>query len=262
MLYCYQDRQTLCVTLEDPRKEPISESALRAIIIFPLFPLAFLTILFGFLVNLPYGYIPGAPLLPPHAPLALVALPFMCAGFTALSIIYMKLRASAWEGDYGYANAAIDSMPIALLFALLFLPGGMVSVGEYSFWNTFAVAFATILLWSLTFVAYIISFKYVKKPSRFQMWMARCFMIPIFFFTVMSVYAVLSGGRWATLLIAPMCVLLVLSTVLLAVELSVQAYKGREVPVWRYRASYMMGRAILLMYITRCIFDFLPLLFR
>lgn len=262
MLYCYQDRQTLCVTLEDPKKEPISKSALKAIIIFPLFPLAFLLTLFGVLINLPYEYIPGVPLLPPHAPLAFAALPFICAGFAALAVIYIKLRASAWKGDYGYANAIIDSMPIVLLFILLFLPGGMVSVGEYSFWNTFAVAFATILLWSLTFVAYIISFEYVKKPSRFQMRLARYFMAPVFFLTAMSVYAVLSGGRWATLLIAPMCVLLVLSTVLLAVELSVQAYKGREVPVWCYRASYMMSGAILLMYITRCIFDFLPLLFR
>lgn len=134
----------------------------------------------------------------------------------------------------------------------------MTDVGERPFWNTFTLVFAVILLWSLTFVAHVISFKSVKKPSRFQMWMARCFIIPVFFFTAMSVYAVLSGGRWATLSVAPMCVLLVLSTMLLAVELSTQAYKGREVPVWRYRASYMMGGAILMMYPTRFFFDCLP----
>lgn len=87
-------------------------------------------------------------------------------------------------------------------------------------------------------------------------------MAPVFFLTAMSVYAVLSGGRWATLSVAPMCVLLVLSTMLLAVELSAQAYKGREVPVWRYRASYMMGGAILMMYLMHFIFDCLPHLFR
>lgn len=253
MFYCYQDRQTLCVTLEDPGKEPISESALRAIIIFPLFPLAFLMTLFGFLFTLLYGYIAGAPLLLPHAPLMLATLPFVCAGFAALVVIYMKLRASAWEGEYGYANAAIDSIPVATLFTLLFLIGGM---------NTFAITFGTILLWSLTFIAYIISFEYIKKPSHFQMWMARCFIIPGFFFAAMSVYVVLSGGRWATLLVTPMCVLLVLSTMLLAVELSVQAYKGREVPVWRYKASDMMGGAILLMYLAHIFFDLLPLLFK
>lgn len=253
MLYCYQDRQTLCVTLEDPRKEPISASALRAIIIFPLFPLAFLMTLFSFLFTLLYERASGTPLLLPHAPLMLATLPFMCAGFTALAVIYMKLRASAWEGEYGYANAAIDSIPIATLFTLLFLIGGM---------NTFAITFGTILLWSLTFIAYIISFEYVKKPSRLQVWIARCFIIPVFFFAAMSVYVVLSSGRWATLLVTPMCVLLVLSTMLLAVELSAQAYKGREVPVWRYKASNMMSKAILLMYLAHIFFDLLPLLFK
>ena len=59
-----------------------------------------------------------------------------------------------------------------------------------------------------------------------------------------------------------MCVLLVLSTMLLAVELSAQAYKGREVPVWRYRASYMLSGAILLMYLTDTFFYCLPLLLK
>lgn len=134
----------------------------------------------------------------------------------------------------------------------------MTDVGEYPFWNTFTLVFAVILLWSLTLVAYIASFKFGKKPSRFQMRLARYFMAPVFFFTAMSVYVVLSGGRWATLSVAPMCVLLVFSVMLLAVELSTRAYKGREVPVWRYRASYMMGGAILLMYPMRFFFDCLP----
>lgn len=192
-----------------------------------------------------------------HSPLLV-----LCAGFAALAVIYMKLRASAWEGEYGYANAAIDSMLIMLLFVYLLIPGVMTDVGEHPFWNTLTLAFAVILLWSLTLVAYIASFKFVKKPSRFQMRLARYVMAPVFFLTAMSVYVVLSGGRWATLSVAPLCVLLVLSTMLLAVELSAQAYKGREVPVWRYRASYMMGGAILLMYLVHFIFDCLPHLFR
>lgn len=257
MLYPYQDKQTLCVTLEDTGKEPISASALRAFVILPLLPAALAT-LFSFLFTSLSASVLEAPPFPPHAYLTLATLPFFCAGFAALAVIYMKLRASAWEGDYGYANAAIDSILIMLLFVYLLIPGVMTDVGERPFWNTFTLVFAVILLWSLTFVAHVISFKSVKKPSRFQMWMARCFIIPVFFFTAMSVYAVLSGGRWATLSVAPMCVLLVLSTMLLAVELSTQAYKGREVPVWRYRASYMMGGAILMMYPTRFFFDCLP----
>lgn len=83
----------------------------------------------------------------------------MCAGFAALAVIYMKLRASAWEGEYGYANAAIDSMLIMLLFIYLIIPGVMTDVGERPFWNTFTLVFAVILLWSLTFVSYIVSFK-------------------------------------------------------------------------------------------------------
>lgn len=40
MLYPYQDKETLCVTLEDPGKEAISDFALQAIVLFPLFPAA------------------------------------------------------------------------------------------------------------------------------------------------------------------------------------------------------------------------------
>lgn len=163
----------------------------------------------------------------------------------------------AWRCESGHGfNAHYSS------FRLSFFPEFMFSGGEYSYWNTFAVAFTVILLWPLTFVAYIVSFKFIKKPSRFQMRLARYFMVPVFFLTAMSVYAVLSGGRWATLFVAPMCVLLVLSTMLLAVELSAQAYRGDEVPVWRYRASYMMGGVLLLMYPMHFVFDYLPLLFK
>ena len=188
----------------------------------------------------------------------------MCAGFAAVAVIYMKLRTGTGEGiEYGDdVKAAMDSWPIMMLFAFLLLSGGMFDRGEYPFWNTFALAFTVILLWSLTFVAYIVSFKFIKKPSRLQMRLARYFMAPDFFLTAMSVYVVLSGGEWATLLVGPMCVLLILSTMLLAAELSAQAYKGREVPVWRYRASYMMGGAILLTYPMPCFFDCLPLLLK
>lgn len=262
MLYPYQDKETLCVTLEDTGKEAISEFALRAIVVFPLFPAALAT-LFSFLFTLLSASDLKAPLFQPHAYLALATLPFLCAGFAALAFIYRKLRTRTGESaGHGDVRAAMDSMPIILLFAYLLFPEFMFSGGEYSYWNTFAVAFTVILLWPLTFVAYIVSFKFIKKPSRFQMRLARYFMVPVFFLTAMSVYAVLSGGRWATLFVAPMCVLLVLSTMLLAVELSAQAYRGDEVPVWRYRASYMMGGVLLLMYPMHFVFDYLPLLFK
>lgn len=264
MLYPYQDKETLCVTLEAPGKEAISDFALRAIVVFPLFPVAFLMTLSSFVFAMLSAHVSGTPLFSPYVPLTLVTLPFMCAGFAALAVIYMKLRTGTGEGvGYGDdAKAAMDSWPIMMLFAFLLLSGGMFDRREYPFWNTFALAFAVILLWSLTFVAYIVSFKFIKKPSRLQMRLARYFMAPAFFLTAMSVHVVLSGGEWATLLVGPMCVLLILSTMLLAVELSAQAYKGREVPVWRYRASYMMGGAILLTYPMPCFFDCLPLLLK
>lgn len=262
MIYPYQDNETLCVTLEDPGKEAISEFALRAIVVFPLFPTALAT-LFSFLFTLLSTSDLKAPLFPPHAYLALATLPFLCAGFAALAFIYRKLRTRTGESaGHGDARVAMDSMPIMLLFVYLLIPGVMTDVGERPFWNAFTFVFAVILLWSLTFVAYIVSFKFVKKPSRFQMRLARYFTAPVFFLTAISVYVVLSGGRWATLSVAPMCVLLVLSTMLLAVELSTRAYKGREVPVWRYRPSYMMGGAILMMYPMRFFFDCLPLLLK
>ena len=188
----------------------------------------------------------------------------MCAGFAALAVIYMKLRTGTGEGaEHGDdVKATMDSWFFMMLFAFLIFKEGMFGRGEYPFWNAFAVAFAVILLWSLTFVAYIVSFKFVKKPSCLQMRLARYFMAPTFFLTAMSVHVVLSGGEWATLLVGPMCVLLVLSTMLLAVELSAQAYRGREVPVWRYRTSYMMGGVLLLMYPMHFVFDYLPLLFK
>ena len=46
------------------------------------------------------------------------------------------------------------------------------------------------------------------------------------------------------------------------VELSAQAYKGREVPVWRYNVSEVMSGAILLMYLTDTFFYCLPLLLK
>lgn len=262
MLYPYQDKETLCVTLEDPGKEAISDFALQAIVLFPLFP-AILAILFSFLFASLSTSALDAPLFSPHAYLALAALPFLCAGFAALAIIYMKLRTGTGESTgHGDARAAMNSMPIMLLFIYLLIPGVMTDVGERPFWNTFTLAFAAILLWSLTFVAYIFSFKFVKKPSSFQTWANRCVMIPTFFCAAASVHVVLSGDMWATKFVGPMYVLLALSVACLAVELSAQAYRGREVPVWRYRASYMMGGAILMMYLMHFIFDCLPHMFR
>lgn len=86
-------------------------------------------------------------------------------------------------------------------------------------------------------------------------------MIPTFFCAAASVHVVLSGDMWATKLVGPMYVLLALSVACLAVELSVQAYKGREVPVWRYNVGEVMSGAIFLMYLMHFFFT-CPLLFK
>ena len=75
-------------------------------------------------------------------------------------------------------------------------------------------------------------------------------MIPTFFCTATSVHVVLSGDMWATKFVGPMYVLLALSIVCLAVELSAQAHKGHEVPVWRYNVSEVMSGAIILMFLA------------
>lgn len=148
MLYPYQDKETLCVTLEAPGKEAISDFALRAIVVFPLFPVAFLMTLGSFVFAMLSAHVSGTPLFPPYVPLTLVTLPFMCAGFAALAVIYVKLRTGTGEGvEYGDdVKAAMDSWPIMMLFAFLILSGGMFDRGEYPFWNTFALAFTVILL--------------------------------------------------------------------------------------------------------------------
>lgn len=91
MLYPYQDEETLCVTLEDPGKEAISEFALRAIVVFPLFPAALAT-LFSFLFTLLSASDLKAPLFQPHAYLALATLPFLCAGFAALAFLMYPMH--------------------------------------------------------------------------------------------------------------------------------------------------------------------------
>ena len=82
-------------------------------------------------------------------------------------------------------------------------------------------------------------------------------MIPAFFCAAASVHVVLSGDMWATKFVGPMYVLLALSVACLAVELSVQAYKGREVPVWRYNVGEVMSGAICLTFLTDVSFGFI-----
>lgn len=278
MLYPYQDKQALCVTPEDPEKETISKSALNIFAFQPLLYVAAIApLFFSYAVFMMSAWIDKTEerfgqkrttqellsvfQFPPHAAWALSTIPFICLGLAALVAIYMKLRTRA-EGDAigGTTYAHFETFfPFTLLsFAIM---SEMFAPGKLTLWNILTICFGSVLLWSLTFVAYIASFKFVKKPSRFQTWVNRCIMIPAFFLTAASAHVVLSGDRWATVFVAPMCVLLVLSTLLFAVELSAQAYKGREVPVWRYRASHMMSGAIFLMYLMHFFFT-CPLLFK
>ena len=250
MLYPYQDKQTLCVTLEH-KGETISKAALNIVLIFT--PLSIVPImLFSMLISV------RANAAMHHTLLALTAVPFMCAGLIALIVAYMKLRTHVGEGiPSGETYAEFDSMCVVFIYVFAVVPMAMFTPGGSTTWRIFAITFTTILLSLLTFVAYIISFKFIKMPSRFQMWANRCVMLPTFVGAVISTYAVVSGDRYAAAFVGPMYALLVLSVVCLAVELSAQAYKGREVPVWRYKAGVTMGLSICLTAYADMAFDLL-----
>lgn len=195
--------------------------------------------------------------LPPHATWTLSVLPLMCVGLATLVAIYMKLRTRAEREDiFGttYARLATFTPFMFLSFAVL---SKIFAPGEFPLWNVLTICFSSILLWSLALVAYVISFKFIKKPSSFQTWANRCVMIPTFFCAAASVHVVLSGDMWATKFVGPMYVLLALSVACLAVELSAQAYKGREVPVWRYNVGEVMSGAICLTFLTDVSFGFI-----
>jgi membrane protein len=280
MLYPYQDKQTLCVALEDTGEEAISKPVLNIIAFQPLLYVAVIAPLFlsyaAYMVHAVGLDEPEEPLgqkrsiqyllsifhLPPHATWTLSTLPLMCVGLATLVAIYMKLRTYAEREDVvgtTYAHFATFTPFIFLSFAVL---SKIFAPGDFPLWNVLAICFGSILLWPLALVAYVISFKFIKKPSSFQTWANRCVMIPAFFCAAASVHVVLSGDMWATKFVGPMYVLLALSVACLAVELSAQAYKGREVPVWRYNVSEVMSGAILLMYLTDTFFGCLPLLLK
>lgn len=280
MLYPYQDKQTLCVALEDTGEEAISKPVLNIITFQPLLYVAVIAPLFlsyaAYMVHAVGLDEPEEPLgqkrsiqyllsifqLPPHATWTLSILPLMCVGLATLVAIYMKLRTYAEREDVvgtTYAHFATFTPFIFLSFAVL---SKIFAPGDFPLWNVLAICFGSILLWHLALVAYVISFKFIKKPSSFQTWANRCVMIPAFFCAAASVHVVLSGDMWATKFVGPMYVLLALSVACLAVELSAQAYKGREVPVWRYNVSEVMSGAILLMYLTDTFFYCLPLLLK
>ncbi|MBF1673458.1 MAG: hypothetical protein HXO65_04540 [Rothia mucilaginosa] len=280
MLYPYQDKQTLCVALEDTGEETISKPVLNIIAFQPLLYVAVIAPLFlsyaAYMVHAVGLDEPEEPLgqkrsiqyllsifqLPPHATWTLSILPLMCVGLATLVAIYMKLRTYAEREDVvgtTYAHFATFTPFIFLSFAVL---SKIFAPGDFPLWNVLAICFGSILLWPLALVAYVISFKFIKKPSSFQTWANRCVMIPAFFCAAASVHVVLSGDMWATKFVGPMYVLLALSVACLAVELSAQAYKGREVPVWRYNVSEVMSGAILLMYLTDTFFGCLPLLLK
>lgn len=280
MLYPYQDKQTLCVALEDTGEEAISKPVLNIIAFQPLLYVAVIAPLFlsyaAYMVHAVGLDEPEEPLgqkrsiqyllsifqLPPHATWTLSILPLMCVGLATLVAIYMKLRTYAEREDVvgtTYAHFATFTPFIFLSFAVL---SKIFAPGDFPLWNVLAICFGSILLWPLALVAYVISFKFIKKPSSFQTWANRCVMIPAFFCAAASVHVVLSGDMWATKFVGPMYVLLAFSVACLAVELSAQAYKGREVPVWRYNVSEVMSGAILLMYLTDTFFGCLPLLLK
>lgn len=280
MLYPYQDKQTLCVALEDTGEETISKPVLNIIAFQPLLYVAVIAPLFlsyaAYMVHAVGLDEPEEPLgqkrsiqyllsifqLPPHATWTLSILPLMCVGLATLVAIYMKLRTYAEREDVvgtTYAHFATFTPFIFLSFAVL---SKIFAPGDFPLWNVLAICFGSILLWPLALVAYVISFKFIKKPSSFQTWANRCVMIPAFFCAAASVHVVLSGDMWATKFVGPMYVLLALSVACLAVELSAQAYRGREVPVWRYNVSEVMSGAILLMYLTDTFFGCLPLLLK
>lgn len=280
MLYPYQDKQTLCVALEDTGEETISKPVLNIIAFQPLLYVAVIAPLFlsyaAYMVHAVGLDEPEEPLgqkrsiqyllsifqLPPHATWTLSILPLMCVGLATLVAIYMKLQTYAEREDVvdtTYAHFATFTPFIFLSFAVL---SKIFAPGDFPLWNVLAICFGSILLWPLALVAYVISFKFIKKPSSFQTWANRCVMIPAFFCAAASVHVVLSGDMWATKFVGPMYVLLALSVACLAVELSAQAYKGREVPVWRYNVSEVMSGAILLMYLTDTFFGCLPLLLK
>lgn len=275
MLYPYQDKQTLCVTLED-NGDWISRSALQTFLFLPLLSVG---IIAPFIVS--WGAIMGTLWMgiaeklegqtqlshdideifkiPSDTVSPLAVIPFAFVGFAALIVTYARLRTRADENtSWGSGVAGMTSTIPFLYFGLcmgsryLFIPR------EYALWRIFAAAFGAVLLTLLAFISYIISIKFIKAPSRFWTWVNRCTMAPIFLGTSASLYGVLSGDRWARELVVPMCVLLALSIVCLAAELSTQAYKGREVPVWRYKVENVMSAAILLTCLADMTFDFLP----
>ena len=275
MIHPYQDKQTLCVTLED-NGDWISRSALRAFLFLPLLSVGIIappTVCWAAIMGSSWtnlsknldGQVQTSPdvlkifQIPLDTVSPFAVIPFICAGFAALIVAYARLRARADESvSWGSGVAGMTSAFPFLCFGLCMGSRYMFIPHEYALWKIFAVAFGVILLTLLTFISYIISIKFIKAPSRFWTWVNRCAMVPIFFGASASLYGVLSGDRWARELVAPMYVLLVLSIVCLAVELSAQAYKGRKVPVWRYKVESVMSTAILLMGIADIAFDFLP----
>ena len=275
MLYPYQDKQTLCVTLEDTGEEAISKPVLNIIAFQPLLYVAVIAPLFlsyaAYMVHAlgldepeeSFGqkrsiqHLLSIFQLPPHATWTLSILPLMCVGLVTLVAIYMKLRTHAEREDIvgtTYAHLATFTPFMFLSFAVL---SKIFSPGEFPLWNVLTICFSSILLWSLALIAYVISFKFITKPSSFQTWANRCVMIPTFFCAAASVHVVLSGDMWATKFVGPMYVLLALSVACLAVELSAQAYKGREVPVWRYNVSEVMSGVICLTFLTDVSFGFI-----
>lgn len=179
MLYPYQDKQTLCVTLEDTGEEAISKPVLNIIAFQPLLYVAVIAPLFlsyaAYMVHAlgldepeePLGqkrsiqYLLSIFQLPPHATWTLSVLPLMCVGLATLVALYMKLRTRAEREDI----------------------------------------FGTTYAHLATFTPF--------------------------------------------------------SVACLAVELSVQAYKGREVPVWRYNVGEVMSGAICLTFLADVSFSFI-----
>lgn len=129
MLYPYQDKQTLCVTLEDTGEEAISKPVLNIIAFQPLLYVAVIAPLFlsyaAYMVHAVGLDEPEEPLgqkrsiqyllsifqLPPHATYTLSVLPLMCVGLAYISrYIHEAANARRKRGYFWYNICAFGNI--------------------------------------------------------------------------------------------------------------------------------------------------------
>ena len=135
MLYPYQDKQTLCVALEDTGEETISKPVLNIIAFQPLLYVAVIAPLFlsyaAYMVHAVGLDEPEEPLgqkrsiqyllsifqLPPHATWTLSILPLMCVGLATLVAIYSRTPSSAASRSYSSRSQRPNGSAPPLMFS-------------------------------------------------------------------------------------------------------------------------------------------------